>query len=144
MFFHGQSRAAFDAPSRTSCSEEEKIDIKNIQYSKKVYKLTKEEIDKALGFKIFDIVSGTVDGYIYSDVNANDLINKTHITQPAILLASYLEYRSITQKLNIKPDLVCGHSLGEYSALAASGSLNFKDTIKLLKTRIENYMKLLV
>ena len=101
------------------------------------FDIVKEEIDKALGFKIFDIVSGTVDRYIYSDVSANDLINKTHITQPAILLASYLDYSSITQKLNIKPDLVCGHSLGEYSSLVAAESINIYDALSLVSKRGE-------
>ncbi len=63
-------------------------------------------------------------------------LKKTYITQPAIFVHSMAVYEVLKGK-NILPDLAAGHSLGEYSALTAAGSLSFKDGLKLVKRRGE-------
>jgi [acyl-carrier-protein] S-malonyltransferase len=67
-----------------------------------------------------------------------DELDLTANTQPAIFLISYSIYQVIKKKFNIdlnKAKFFAGHSLGEYSALACAGYLDFKDTIKILKIR---------
>jgi len=61
-------------------------------------------------------------------------LGNTVIAQPAILTISIVLYY-LLQKNNIIPDIVAGHSLGEYSALVASSSIKFKDTVKLVRKR---------
>jgi [acyl-carrier-protein] S-malonyltransferase len=58
-------------------------------------------------------------------------LKKTEITQPAILTVSVAAY----EHLKMRPDAVAGHSLGEYSALVAAGSLAFKDAVKVVYLR---------
>ena len=65
-------------------------------------------------------------------------LDQTENTQPAIFLVSYSIFEMIKRDTDInlsKAKYFAGHSLGEYSALAASNSLTFEDTIQLLKTR---------
>ena len=67
-----------------------------------------------------------------------DELNKTENTQPAIFIVSYSIFEIIKKEKNIdlsKIKFLAGHSLGEYSALACSGSLEYEQTIKLLKIR---------
>ncbi len=67
-----------------------------------------------------------------------DIIDLTENTQPAIFLVSYSIYESIKRETNFNLNdakFFAGHSLGEYSALACSGSLSFEETIKLLQSR---------
>ena len=59
---------------------------------------------------------------------------KTINAQPAILTMSIILYK-LLQKNNINPDIVAGHSLGEYSALVAASSIKFKDAVKLVRKR---------
>lgn len=59
---------------------------------------------------------------------------KTINAQPAILTISIILYK-LLQKNNINPSIVAGHSLGEYSALVAASSIEFKDAIKLVRKR---------
>jgi len=59
---------------------------------------------------------------------------KTVNAQPAILTMSIILYK-LLQKNNINPDIVAGHSLGEYSALVAASSIEFKDAVKLVRKR---------
>ncbi|WP_018249678.1 ACP S-malonyltransferase [Orenia marismortui] len=61
-------------------------------------------------------------------------LKKTANTQPAILATSIAIYRLLLEK-GIEPDVVAGHSLGEYSALVAGGVLDFPDAIKLVRKR---------
>ena len=63
-------------------------------------------------------------------------LRNTNITQPAILIHSIACYEIIKQK-GIIPELVCGHSLGEYSALYCAGVLDFESVLKLVKRRGE-------
>ncbi len=87
--------------------------------------LAKELFDKAndiLGFNITDIMfEGTVDD-----------LKQTKVTQPAIFLHSVLLAKTLD---NFQPEMVAGHSLGEFSALVANGTLTFEDGLKLVSQR---------
>lgn len=63
-------------------------------------------------------------------------LNKTWQTQPALLAASVAVYRVWQQKYpELKPEVMAGHSLGEYSALVCAGVLDFQDAVKLVELR---------
>ena len=85
----------------------------------------KEDIRESLEFDILDIIKN----------GSEEKLNKTSITQPAILLTSYLEYKFMLDKLNIEPDLLCGHSLGEYTALVAAQALTLRDALRVVHKR---------
>ena len=83
-----------------------------------------DEADKALGFSVSKLCfEGTEDD-----------LKLTANTQPAILTVSVAAARVLAEK-GITPDFVAGHSLGEYSALVAAGSLKFADAVKLVRKR---------
>ena len=83
-----------------------------------------DEADKALGFSISKICfEGT-----------EDELKLTANTQPAILTVSVAAFRVLAEK-GISPDYVAGHSLGEYSALVATGALTFADAVRLVRKR---------
>jgi len=66
----------------------------------------------------------------------NDQINETAFTQPAILLVQMVAYKHFREKsLEIKPQYFLGHSLGEFSALCATGAISFGDAIELVHKR---------
>ena len=65
----------------------------------------------------------------------NEDINKTENTQPAILLVSMMAHALFTEKSDIKPALLLGHSLGEFSAVSAAGALDPIDAVELVKAR---------
>ncbi len=67
----------------------------------------------------------------------NDLLNQTRYTQPAILVTSIAIYTVLKKEFEIKPDLLAGFSLGEYSALYASDVFNFETIVSLIKKRGE-------
>jgi len=69
-----------------------------------------------------------------------DKLRQTEITQPAIFIHSMAVYELIKDDF-IAPSAVAGHSLGEYSALVAAGSLSFEDGLKLVKIRGELMQK---
>jgi len=82
-----------------------------------------EKANDILGFSITDIMfEGTPDD-----------LKQTKVTQPAIFLHSVI--LSKVMGTNFKPDMVAGHSLGEFSALVANGTLNFEDGLKLVSQR---------
>ena len=82
-----------------------------------------KEANKILGFSITDIMfKGSADD-----------LKQTRVTQPAIFLHSVILGKVMGDRF--KPDMVAGHSLGEFSALVANGSLNFEDGIKLVSQR---------
>jgi [acyl-carrier-protein] S-malonyltransferase len=85
----------------------------------------KNDIRESLEFDILDIIKN----------GSEEKLNKTSITQPAILLTSYLEYKFMLDKLNIEPDLLCGHSLGEYTALVAAQAITLKDALRVVHKR---------
>ena len=84
------------------------------------------EANDALGYDLKSIV-----------LNGPDTeLNKTEITQPAILTASIAAYRAFKAALGeAAPKAVAGHSLGEYSALVAAGALDFADAVRLVRLR---------
>jgi len=65
----------------------------------------------------------------------NEDINKTENTQPAILLVSLMAHAVFTSKSNIKPTLLLGHSLGEFSAVSAAGALDPIEAVSLVNAR---------
>lgn len=83
-----------------------------------------EEADKALGFSISRMCFE----------GSEEELKQTANTQPAILTVSVAAYRVVAEK-GLAPDYVAGHSLGEYSALVAVGSLNFSDAVRLVHKR---------
>ncbi|MGB7845068.1 MAG: ACP S-malonyltransferase [Candidatus Acidiferrum sp.] len=83
-----------------------------------------DEADEALGFSVSKICfEGT-----------EEELKQTANTQPAILTVSVAAFR-VAEEKGIAPDYVAGHSLGEYSALVAAGSLNFADAVRLVRKR---------
>ncbi|MBO0342631.1 ACP S-malonyltransferase [Flagellimonas profundi] len=82
-----------------------------------------EKANEILGFSITDIMfEGTADD-----------LKQTKVTQPAIFLHSVILSKVLGD--TFKPDMVAGHSLGEFSALVANGTLNFEDGLKLVSQR---------
>lgn len=65
----------------------------------------------------------------------NEDINKTENTQPAILLVSLMAHAIFSERSNIKPTLLLGHSLGEFSAVSAAGALDPIDAVELVNAR---------
>lgn len=65
----------------------------------------------------------------------NDNLGKTEFTQPAILLVSSIANAIFKDKCDVKPEFVLGHSLGEFSALVASGAIDYLDAIELVHKR---------
>lgn len=93
--------------------------------------IVRETFDQAsqiLGYDIRDLID-----------NQEDKLHQTRYTQPAILTTSVAIFRLLEEE-GIQPDMVAGLSLGEYSALVASGALAFEDAIALIAKRGE-YME---
>ena len=67
--------------------------------------------------------------------NENSDLNKTEFTQPAILLVSSIALKLFKRSIDIKPKFVLGHSLGEFSALVATGMLDIGDGVELTHKR---------
>ena len=67
----------------------------------------------------------------------NDQLDKTQYTQPAILLISLIAYRLFQDACPIKPTMLLGHSLGEFSALSAAGAIDYVDAVELVNKRGE-------
>ena len=65
----------------------------------------------------------------------NDQLDKTEYTQPAILLISIIAYTLLNEKVSVIPTMFLGHSLGEFSALCASGAINYVDAVELVHQR---------
>ena len=87
-----------------------------------------EKADEILGFSISDIMfNGT----------AEDL-KQTKVTQPAVFLHSVIKAKCIE---DYRPDMVAGHSLGEFSALVACGALDFESALKLVAVRAQAMQK---
>ncbi|MCG7855652.1 ACP S-malonyltransferase [Flavihumibacter sediminis] len=90
----------------------------NSAFAKKIF----EQANELLSFRISDIMfNGT-----------EEELRQTNVTQPAVFLHSVIAYRGIG---HAKPDMVAGHSLGEFSALVANGTLTFEDALKLVSLR---------
>ena len=87
-----------------------------------------EKANEILGFRITDIMF---------DGTEEDL-KQTKVTQPAIFLHSVLLAKTIE---NFQPEMVAGHSLGEFSALVANGALSFEDGLRLVSKRAQAMQK---
>ena len=96
----------------------------NSSFAKRIF----EQANEILGFRISDVMfNGT----------EKDL-KQTKITQPAIFLHSIIAFKGIE---NLKPDAVAGHSLGEFSALVANGTLSFESALQLVSLRAQAMQK---
>ena len=86
---------------------------------------------------ILDITSNILDINIVDCITngPEEVLNKTSITQPAILITSYLYYQKFINDTGLVPDLFAGHSLGEYSALLASNSIDLSTAVSLVHKR---------
>ena len=62
-------------------------------------------------------------------------LNKTSITQPLLLLVSYLHYQKLINHIEVNPIMFAGHSLGEYSALVAANSISIEDALQVVRKR---------
>ena len=81
-----------------------------------------EKANEILGFRITDILfEGTADE-----------LKETKVTQPAVFLHSVILAKTLE---NFAPEMVAGHSLGEFSALVANGALSFEDALRLVSKR---------
>jgi [acyl-carrier-protein] S-malonyltransferase len=88
-----------------------------------------EQANEILGFKITDLMFA----------GAEEDLKQTKVTQPAIFLHSVILAAAMGQ--SFKPDMVAGHSLGEYSALVASQALSFEDGLRLVSKRANAMQK---
>jgi [acyl-carrier-protein] S-malonyltransferase len=96
----------------------------NSAFAKKLF----EQANEILGFRISDVMfSGTEDD-----------LKQTNVTQPAVFLHSVIAFRTID---GAKPDMVAGHSLGEFSALVANGTLSFENALQLVAIRARAMQK---
>lgn len=87
----------------------------------------------------FDEASNALDCDLWAMLSADnaDAINATVNTQPIMLAAGYATYLAWQELGGSQPVVVAGHSLGEYSALVAAGSLSFADAVRLVRLRAE-------
>ena len=95
---------------------------KDLYETSEVAKEMFEKANEILGFRITDIMfEGT-----------EEQLKETKVTQPAVFLHSVIAAKVAE---NFAPDMVAGHSLGEFSALVANGALSFEDALKLVSQR---------
>lgn len=93
-------------------------------FAKKLF----EQANEILGFRISDIMFN----------GSEEDLKQTNVTQPAVFLHSVISYKSIE---SAKPDMVAGHSLGEFSALVVNGALTFEDALQLVSFRANAMQK---
>ena len=96
----------------------------NSVFAKKIF----EQSNDILGFRISDVMFNGTD----------EDLKQTNVTQPAVFIHSIIAYKSIDA---IKPDMVAGHSLGEFTALVANGTLSFEDALQLVAVRARAMQK---
>ena len=88
--------------------------------------------------EIFQEASDAINVDLWKIVNEDqELLNLTENTQPVMLAAGYATYKVLAGEVNLTPTSIAGHSLGEYTALVASGSLSFFEAVKLVRKRAE-------
>ncbi|HEX5669224.1 MAG TPA: ACP S-malonyltransferase [Chitinophagaceae bacterium] len=96
----------------------------NSAFSRKLF----EQANEILGFRLSDVMfTGTEED-----------LKQTRVTQPAIFLHSLIAYKSME---GVTPQMVAGHSLGEFTALVANGTLSFEDGLRLVSIRAEAMQK---
>ncbi len=96
---------------------------KDLYESNSESKILFESANEILGFRITDLMFNGTD----------EDLKQTKVTQPAVFLHSVIKALSIGS--DFKPNMVAGHSLGEFSALVANKTLNFEDALKLVYAR---------
>ena len=96
---------------------------KNLYDESPIAKELFEKANEILGFRITDLMFNGTD----------EDLRQTKVTQPAIFLHSVILAKTIGNDFN--PEMVAGHSLGEFSALVAAGALSFEDGLKLVYAR---------
>lgn len=101
-----------------------KSQYENSSFAKKII----EQANEILEFRISDVMFNGTD----------EDLKQTNITQPAVFLHSLIAYKSIE---NARPDMVAGHSLGEFSALVANGTLSFESGLQLVSLRAQAMQK---
>jgi [acyl-carrier-protein] S-malonyltransferase len=98
---------------------------KNLYDSNATAKEMFEKANEILGFNISDIMfTGT-----------DEQLKQTNVTQPAIFIHSVIAYLTMPAENAVLPDMVAGHSLGEFSALVANKTLSFEDALRLVSVR---------
>ena len=101
---------------------------KNLYDENEQAKLLFDEANEILGFPISDVMFfGTADE-----------LKQTNVTQPAVFLHSVIVFKTLA---TATPDMVAGHSLGEFSALVANGCLSFSDALSLVAVRAKAMQK---
>ena len=101
---------------------------KNLYESNPLAKELFEQANEILGFRISDIMFG----------GTEEDLKQTNVTQPAVFLHSVIAYKTLH---DITPDMVAGHSLGEFSALVANKTLSFEDALRLVSIRAKAMQK---
>ena len=98
---------------------------KNLYESNATAKEMFEKANEILGFRISDIMFEGTD----------EQLKQTNVTQPAIFIHSVIAYLTAPGETSVAPDMVAGHSLGEFSALVANKALSFEDALRLVSIR---------
>ncbi len=88
-----------------------------------------EKANEILGFRITDLMFNGTD----------EDLRQTAVTQPAVFIHSVITAKILGA--NVQPDMVAGHSLGEFSALVSCGALSFEDALKLVSARAKAMQK---
>ncbi len=101
---------------------------KNLYDTNSLAKELFEQANEILGFNISDVMFN----------GSDEDLKQTNVTQPAVFLHSVIAYKTLQ---NIQPDMVAGHSLGEFSALVANNTLTFEDALKLVSIRAKAMQK---
>jgi [acyl-carrier-protein] S-malonyltransferase len=96
----------------------------NSSFAKRIF----EQANEILGFRISDVMFN----------GSEEELKQTRITQPAIFLHSIIAFKGIE---NLRPDAVAGHSLGEFSALVANGTLSLESGLLLVSLRAQAMQK---
>lgn len=99
--------------------------VNNLADAYSEVKKTYTQASDVLGYDLFNIVSDGPD----------DKLNSTDVTQPAMLAAGVSAWRIWNNKGGQQPQMMAGHSLGEYTALVCAGAIEFTDAIKLVAAR---------
>jgi [acyl-carrier-protein] S-malonyltransferase len=88
--------------------------------------------------EVFQEASDSISVDLWKILNEDlESLNLTENTQPIMLAAGYATYKVLSQETNLSPVSMSGHSLGEYTALVASNSINFFDAVQLVRNRGE-------
>jgi [acyl-carrier-protein] S-malonyltransferase len=101
---------------------------KNLYETNPLSKEMFEQANEILGFRISDIMFN----------GSDEDLKQTNVTQPAVFLHSVIAFKTLP---DAKPEMVAGHSLGEFSALVANDTLNFENALMLVSIRAQAMQK---